>query len=261
MTFTQDQHTSISVHALSEYPKECVGVCVDDYYIELTNVSDNPEQSFSVDPLEYEAAIANGDKVILIHSHPFNMNDNSEEAQTIRDLRIDRRSPSKSDMATAQAMGIEFGIVCTEGETVSDVLFFNGDPKEYTGRTFASGASDCWQLVVDYYKQELNVTLPNTPRDSNWWNDTPEDDLYAALDDLPFLTEVDIRDIEHNDILLMSIAVDDDLINHSGVYLNTEPHFSSLLHHLFGRLSTYDSYFRFQQYAIKVLRYTGDVNE
>lgn len=257
MKLTQDQQADITANALSEYPKEFVGVCVDDAFITLTNVSETPEDNFVVDPEEYEAAIEGGERICLIHSHPYDMNENTTESRYIRMMNIDRRQPSKSDMATAQSMGIEFGIVCTEGLTVSPVLFFNGEIQPLENRSFANGAADCWRLVHDFMKiKHPELTLPDPAREFNWWNDTPELDLYSELVNVDELVEVDLRDIEDGDILLMSIDVEDDLINHSGIYINNKEHQASILHHMFSQQSCYNSYFRFANYVKKAYRYT-----
>ena len=258
MKLTNEQYDSITTAALAAFPNEFVGVCVDDVFITLTNVSDTPEDNFIVDPEEYEAAVDGGERICLIHSHPYDMNDNSTEARYIRMMNIDRRQPSKSDIVTAKAMGIEFGIVCTEGLTVSPILFFNsGDIADYEGRSFANYSADCWRLVHDYMSVEHPaLSLPDPAREFNWWHDTPEDNFYAMLEDISELVEVDLRDIEHGDILLMSIDVEDDLLNHSAIYLNNKEHQASILHHMFSQNSCYNSYFRFANYVKKAYRYT-----
>jgi proteasome lid subunit RPN8/RPN11 len=56
-------------HALRDYPKECVGIITKDFtYVPCKNLSDNPKQTFFLDP----AALVQYDNNIwgIFHSHP-----------------------------------------------------------------------------------------------------------------------------------------------------------------------------------------------
>jgi proteasome lid subunit RPN8/RPN11 len=56
-------------HALRDYPRECVGIITKDFtYIPCKNLSDNPKQTFFLDP----AALVQHDGNIwgIFHSHP-----------------------------------------------------------------------------------------------------------------------------------------------------------------------------------------------
>jgi len=59
----------MNVHAMQEYPLECVGIVTKDYkYIPCINISDQPKNTFVLDP----GALVQNDGNIwgIFHSHP-----------------------------------------------------------------------------------------------------------------------------------------------------------------------------------------------
>jgi proteasome lid subunit RPN8/RPN11 len=57
-------------HALEMNPKESCGVVVDGQYWRCRNVSDYPENDFSIEPRDYMTARTFGKIEAIVHSHP-----------------------------------------------------------------------------------------------------------------------------------------------------------------------------------------------
>jgi len=204
---------AIDAHVLEVYPAEAVGVIVDREYHKLTNTSDTPDVHFKVGNKEFLEVIGEGDVKALIHSHTF---DTPVDQRTSR-RSIDRRTPSKTDMVTQQAMAIPFGIVHTDGETVSDCVWLGWETQPLLEREFIHGITDCYSA------------------------DLFEDAGFA---------EIDPKDIEIGDVVLMSVLTED-TINHAAVYTDN----NKITHHLVGRLSTQEPYNKWFGHVKKVVRY------
>ena len=57
-------------HAEHEYPKESVGLVVDDKYIPCRNIANDPENTFVISPVDYAHAMFVGTIEAVVHSHP-----------------------------------------------------------------------------------------------------------------------------------------------------------------------------------------------
>lgn len=148
-------------HVLSEYPREAVGIVVEDEYMPLANIASNPFHTFLVDQdtfLIYEGKIQ-----AILHSHTY--------ASVVEE---DPRTPSRPDMILAKNTGAPQGIVHCDGTNISDILYFNtNEPPELLGRIYVSGVTDCFTLVRDYYIKEYDHFMDLMPRSSNWVDEDP----------------------------------------------------------------------------------------
>ena len=244
MKLTKKIKKAIDAHVLEVYPAEAVGVIVDREYHKLTNTSDTPDVHFKVGNKEFLEVIGEGDVKALIHSHTF---DTPVDQRTSR-RSIDRRTPSKTDMVTQQAMAIPFGIVHTDGETVSDCVWLGWETQPLLEREFIHGITDCYSIIRDWYKTERNVDLPDYPREWAWWE--TDVNMYADLFEDAGFAEIDPKDIEIGDVVLMSVLTED-TINHAAVYTDN----NKITHHLVGRLSTQEPYNKWFGHVKKVVRY------
>ena len=57
-------------HAEHEYPKESVGLVVDDKYFPCRNIADDPKNKFVISPVDYAHAMFSGTIEAVVHSHP-----------------------------------------------------------------------------------------------------------------------------------------------------------------------------------------------
>ena len=123
-----------------------------------------------------------------------------------------------------------------------------GSERELTGRAFFLGYSDCWILIMNYFRQKYGIRLNNysaaylTP----WW----EEGENRYMDN--FIKEgfVEFNDApKASDVVIMQIQAD--VPNHASVLLDN----GMLLHHLYGQLSRvtpYSDYWRDR--TVKIVR-------
>lgn len=209
-------------HVLKSFPEESCGVLVSGRYIPCKNIAEDPYNNFEISMDEY---LQHENVEAIIHSHTY------EHAHKQGELRgFDRRCPSMSDMVGQIDTGVTWGIVATEGENVTDVVWFGDDvePAPLEGRSFIHGIYDCYTLVRDYYKQH-GVQLDPFPRPPKWqdWNKGLYQDNWQSQG----FVEVQLKDIQVGDFVLM--RWDANYVNHAGVYVGND----RLLHHAIRRLS------------------------
>ena len=213
----RDVINEIKQHALDEYPRECVGVVIKDDYIRLENIHEIPTKSFRVDPAEYQRIVGRKRKnVTLVHSHPYN-HERTTENRYFEFLNLDRRMPSKGDVALALTIKIPMAIVSTDGDTVSDPITFNdGYDQEIIGQEYCYNINDCWTLVKRYYWQNYQVELPTFPSNFGWWSESPEQDFFARTEEAG-LHEVHYADMQIGDLILFEI--ESSVIDHCGIWI------------------------------------------
>lgn len=225
-------------HVLAVYPNEAVGLIKSGEIHIVDNISETPETSFKVDPLDVKKIKPTG----MIHSHPY-------DPLEYNKLRNDRRTPSKADMQTMEVNDKDFGfgIVCCCGGYVSEPLWIDDVEEELNGRKFISGKNDQYSVVRDYfyYHHDKKIKLPLFPRNFGWWTELGMEDTVADLlmDDFE---EIDKRDIDVGDIVLFKMKND----FHMAVYSKPD----NILHHMFTQLSVVESYYHKMEYTYKVLR-------
>lgn len=135
---------------LDNYPNESCGfILEDDTIIFCANISETPEKSFKINPVDYIKFA--GKLKYIFHSHCI-------DARASRHL--DPRTPSVADMKGQQVSGVPWLIFATEGWVVSEPIKLPRTPsKDYMERPFIWFINDCYTLVQDYYKFELGIEL------------------------------------------------------------------------------------------------------
>lgn len=222
--------------ALERYPEECVILITEkDGLREINNISKDPENTFSISRKDTEKAFEDG-LLAVIHSHP--------DAEPV---------PSSADMTYQRQCAVPFGIVATDGNQVSEVVYF-GDQVQYQleDRPFIHGHTDCYGLIRDFYKRELGIALPQFDRDWEWWNKGEE--LYMKNVFTTGFEQVD--EPQYGDMFFATIR--SKTPNHAGIYLGNE----FILHHLTGttaldatRLPRKESINRYLPYINSFWRY------
>ena len=105
------------------------------------------------------------------------------------------------------------------------------DPREFIGRPFEIGKTDCYSLLRDFYKESFDISLTDYARPSNYYD--MQESLYEKYCERegfePFLGSY--ADVKYGDVF--AINIDAPFINHVGVYIGS----GEMLHHFWGRLS------------------------
>lgn len=219
-------------HADDCFPEECCGVVLESgQVVRLCNVSDNPRHAFRIAPEEIARHIAQ--TYCVYHSHP------NRPA-----------TPSKADIASCDEIRLPFLIVSIPSHETFRLLP-SGWSAPLEGRLFVYGVADCYSLVTDFYRQELQIKLPELLRpEFGWWNNGKPGPIEESFSTLGFR---EVEGGERGDVVLMCASATG-TVDHLGVLLGN----GHLLHHtLLGlsRQSPYDGYWK--TITKKVIRYVG----
>lgn len=229
---------AVCEHAAVEAPRECCGLAVVSKgklrYWPCANISTHNTQ-FEIDPDDYARAEEAGEIVGVCHSHVFVS-----------------PQPSEADRVMCEHSGVPWLIV-----NHPTGAFVQIEPTGYKapliGRQYSHGILDCYQILVDYYDQELKIELPQFAREDGWWE--RGENLYLDNFEKAGFTKVgdgSHTDIRPGDVLLMQVA--SPVPNHAAIYLGDE----LILHHVYGRLSSRDVYGGYwRKNTVAVLRHGG----
>ena len=203
---------------LSEiYPEEGCGLLVNKkgkiYWVPCENVSENKKEDFIISAEDYIKASLSGDIYAIVHSHP----DSSCE-------------PSDYDKKTSDFLGIPFIIY-----SLPSFEKYEYTPKKLRnpllGRDYSFGQSDCFSLVRDYYKQELNLDIPTILFEDDWW-DKGLNYFDTLFESFGF---VEVESPQKHDGIIFNVFCN--VPNHCGIYLGED----IFLHHAINRLSCRES--------------------
>lgn len=209
------------VHAKDQNPKESVGLLLNirgkQKYFPCRNISMTDYQCFILDPEDYVKADNLGEITAVIHSHP-----------------MASPEPSQADKISCEKSNLPWYIVSPQtGQW--EYLEPTGYKAPLLGREWIWGVTDCWSLVVDWYKEERGIKLKDYER-----NMTPDEFLFDPLFE-SYAWRTGFRELrpdeplEKGDVLLMSIM--HPTLNHVAIFLG-----DMVLHHLADRLSCREPY-------------------
>lgn len=228
MTLSDSLKSQIKTHALSDTNQEICGLLILNKSNELEvvhcqNIHENKEHFFCLKPEDYLRGKTLGTIVAIYHSHS------------------ERQDFSDFDKLNCENCKIPFILYCIKNDTFSYY-----QPRGYfipfVNREYVVGFLDCLTLILDYYKQELNITIPNLDHPYRFVDnkaDHPENtQSYSILID-HFLNNGFINTnnlVKNNVILFNSFKVPSPV--HCAIYLSGE----QILHHPFKRKSTIEHY-------------------
>lgn len=223
---------AIRQHAATEYPRECCGVVAQksrvERYFPCRNLATEPTEQFHLSPEDYAAAEDWGTVTTVVHSHP--------DATS---------QPSELDMAQCDATEMPWHIISWPDGDIRTI-----EPRgelPLIGRRFVLGHTDCWGLVMSYFRQEHGIELRDYRVDYPWWE--RGENLY-----MDNWYDCGFREFsgpaQPGDMVIMQVSAP--VANHAGILLEG----NVLLHHLYGHLSQrvpYSGYWR--ERTLKIVRY------
>lgn len=224
-------------HILSCYPEEGGGiVTTNNLFIPIVNISETPLDTFEFAPVE----LARDDVKCILHSHPYDPN---------VALDHDPRIPSKTDMQGQIDTAVEWAIVITEGENVTQPVFW-GDYShrpDLFDREFIHNAQDCLAFMSDWQYKNFGLELPRLARDFDWF-EQGFDYMEDVLEPWGFVDVTHLPE-EKGDVVFYKIQ--SSVVNHLGVII--EP--NRVAHHLFGRFPKSEPTAIWAKYAMKRIRH------
>jgi cell wall-associated NlpC family hydrolase len=227
---------------LDEFPKEAAGFVVENNFIPAKNIAENPEEDFKISSKEYIDAVKTGKLQAIIHSHPKPIGVDKSGRH------YDPRTPSMNDLQGQMDTNIPWGIVSTEGENVSSILWYGlNTPAPLLERPFIHNVYDCYTLVRDYYNLEHNLKLGVYPRPANWkdYDKNIYERHYSSEGFLPINTP-NVGD------LIFFRVMSRDYIDHAGIYLGD----NKFMHHQYNKLSCIETLDRWSKHVAYFLHNT-----
>lgn len=208
MILTEEQFKDIKEYTLSCHPNEMCGIISDGIFIPVDNIHEEPEDNFTLNPVQIAPYFGKIDAII--HSHTRDI-----KAHEVFDLR----TPSYADIQGQKKTNVPWLIVGTEGYNVTEPLVIPRVRNEdYLERPFIWYMNDCYSLVQDYYWFELGIDLPDHKAEKDFANIRRRDGLfddyiqeYGFEEFNPFNVE-----LEKGDILLLDNG--GYTRNHLGIY-------------------------------------------
>lgn len=243
MQLTDNDKSLIRAHALEEFPNECCGVILlvngHQEVRKCRNVSPEPKNSFVIN----NADIANvniKDIVGFYHSHEQNLDFSLADIYFAERLQKNCVLFVKDSFKIYSPVGMEI---------------------PYVNRPFFVGHLDCFTLFKDYYRRELNITLPEHAHaerySQNDWKTLAESADYQNNTILfDYFKEngfVEVQDIRKHDVLLLKLPFTKTFPLHIGVMIEKD----KILHHLleFSSMESYNN--RYKRLTTNILRHSS----
>lgn len=234
---TTEQTQYVQDESIRAYPHEIIFLLTESKGLyKVTNIADDTTKEFRVSSSDMQQALTEN-LLAVIHSHP--------------DFEP---YPSEADMHSQLAVDVTYGICATDGVNASNINYWGGgiEKAPLLGRGFIHGIQDCYSLIKDYYKSELNIELNEFPRSWQWWNNGQ--DLYSLnVESEGFIR---VYEPEIGDMIFMQIR--SKVPNHGAVYVGND----LIMHHITStkavdetRISTQEPIFRYQNFITHYYRH------
>ncbi len=208
-------------HAKIEDPKESVGLLLNvkgkERYYPCNNLSMTSYQCFILDPVDYVKADSIGEITGIVHSHP-----------------VTPPNPSQADLISCENSNLPWHIVNPKTEQWG-YCEPSGYKAPLLGREWVWGITDCWSLIVDWYKEEKGIQLLDYERPTRIEEFTDDPVFERYLPSRGFRLLKPDEPLKNGDVLAMSILGKG--LNHVGIFIDGD-----VLHHSADRLSCREPY-------------------
>jgi len=209
------------VHAKDQDPDECCGLLLNirgkERYHPCRNLSAQSDEYFILDPEDYIKGSNLGEITAIIHSHP----DTPPVA-------------SQADKMSCEQTKLPWYIVNPKTETWG---YYEpcGYEAPLIGRPWVWAVTDCWSLVVDWYKKEKGIELLDYERPTRIEDFTDDPVFERYLPSRGFRLLRSEEPLINGDVLAMSILGKG--LNHVAIFIDGD-----VLHHSADRLSCREPY-------------------
>lgn len=223
----------IKAHSLEDPSVECCGILFFNEALKRLetlkspNLSATKESTFSLSPAHYLKASLMGKIVAVYHSHP--------EGEDF----------SEFDLSNSELNKVKYILYCIQSDTFKEYTP-NGYENPYYGREFSLGTQDCFTLLQEYYRKELNVNIKNYYRGEDWLENNPDCyQRYYKNEGFETVQEGPVESLsalKKHDGLLMKILGKKNP-THAGIYIGD----GLILHHqlnCYSRVEPYGQAFR-----------------
>ena len=208
-------------HAKDQDPDESCGLLLNirgkERYHPCRNLSAQSDEYFILDPEDYIKGSNLGTITAIIHSHP----DTPPVA-------------SQADKMSCEQSKLPWYIVNPKTETWG---YYEpcGYKAPLLGRPWVWAVTDCWSLIVDWYKEERGIELLDYERPTKIEEFTDDPVFERYLPSRGFRLLKPDEPLMNGDVLAMSILGKG--LNHVGIFIDGD-----VLHHSADRLSCREPY-------------------
>ena len=208
-------------HAKEQDPDESCGLLLNirgkERYHPCRNLSAQSNEYFILDPEDYIKGSNLGEITAIIHSHP----DTPPVA-------------SQADKMSCEQTKLPWYIVNPKTETWG---YYEpcGYKAPLLGRPWVWAVTDCWSLIVDWYKEEKGIQLLDYERPTRIEEFTDDPVFERYLPSRGFRLLKPDEPLKNGDVLAMSILGKG--LNHVGIFIDGD-----VLHHSADRLSCREPY-------------------
>tara|TARA_R100000234_G_scaffold85869_2_gene54794 strand:- start:61 stop:762 length:702 start_codon:yes stop_codon:yes gene_type:complete len=209
------------VHAKDQDPNESCGLLLNirgkERYHPCRNLSAQSDEYFILDPEDYIKGSNLGTITAIIHSHP----DTPPVA-------------SQADKMSCEHTKLPWYIVNPKTETWG---YYEpcGYKAPLLGRPWVWAVTDCWSLIVDWYKEQRGIELLDYERPTRIEDFTDDPVFERYLPSRGFKLLKPDEPLMNGDVLAMSILGKG--LNHVGIFIDGD-----VLHHSADRLSCREPY-------------------
>jgi proteasome lid subunit RPN8/RPN11 len=212
MQLSHETHNAFKEHVLRDFPNESCGLVIDGQYYPCKNASETPRKTFKIKGEErLSLELQHGPIQAVLHSHPYLPND----AQRFYADKYDPSWPSVFDQKNFIEDNCDWGIVSSDGDGISEIVWLSQKPVSLEKRPFAWFVSDCYAVVRDWYSLNTNIQLPNFTRPWTFWKNslnTREDGIQA----IPYSEKLPTEKAQVGDMVVFALA-GSKVPNHLGV--------------------------------------------
>lgn len=227
---TNNLKSQIKTHSLELPNEEVCGFILDDNtVIKARNTSFNKSKNFSIHPEDYINAENSGNIVGIYHSHPSKNNNFSD-----------------FDKINAENHNKIYIMYCLKTDTFHE--FYPGNYKnKYIGIKFDYKTNNCFTIIKNFYKQELNIEIDVNSEfvniDEKWYEKNPE--LYRDIWKLNpnFLEVMNKNNIQKYDIILFNYVDISRPGHHFAIYLDDNT-FLHLPRKSFSKIEVFDKHYQ-----------------
>lgn len=194
ITVTQGQRKAIETAALSAYPNEMAGLLTKTGFIHCENRADDPSKAFKISALDY--ARHHSAIIAVVHTHI---------PPRRHALPFDVRTPSYEDIVGQRKSALPWLIFGCDGVLISEPVQLPRVPNDrYLNRPFIWFINDCYSLVQDYYRFELDIILPDHKADKPYDQIRTLNDLFVEhVSDYGFVACDTLDGLKNGDLLLL----------------------------------------------------------
>lgn len=216
---------------IKRYPNEACGLVYSDdkgkpHFVECKNASISPQHHFLIDPNEYLQVCELGEVVACWHTHC-----ETEPVASSADKQGCKNTQVPWLIGAIFKDGDKFNF---KGLTLVEVD--DGFEMPLLGRPYSFGVFDCFSLMRDYYKRELDIELPELPRCERVWTSEPDYMAKMAEKRFDLVRMPEGATPQIGDLFFIQTGLEG--ADHIGIYLGDD----RILHQMRDRLSRRDIY-------------------